>query len=301
MDFRDLVLSQLNESPDSFEFEGKEYHYDELDGDPITFAIDELMVIKDLNDPWDNEKDEPKAFDSGLGLVTIYAKSSRQKGTTWSHTKMLEDLLDLSFPYSEANKHDIYFFSPTNAKTKLDTFAKSHPAMAVYAKGTVETIPPTQLGRMWKIKDKVIVSMWDDESELVERIVIPLVNLIYPNVSLDKILIEDEVNDTFYPSSSIDKNKAEKKPYEKQLAELQRQLHLASGDKQKKNSIVQQIVEICKQYGIDPKKYGISDEVLKSSQLYAQKVMGSSNDPIIKTKQKIQTSESFYVKTNKQI
>ena len=289
MDFNSLVLDVLNESPDGLEFEGKEYHYDELQGNPITFVIDELMVIDDIKNPWNAEKDEPNARDSGLGLVVVYGKSSEEKGTTWSHTKLLEDLLSLEFPYAKANNNDIYFFP----SQQLDSLAKQHPNMAVYCKNSIETIPPTQLGRMWKIDDKVVVSMWDEESDMLEKFVVPLVNKIYPNVPADKILIEDEVNDTFFPSSKLSKDKAEKKPHEKELAELQRQLHLASGDKQKKNEIVQKIVEICKQHGINPEKYGISDEVLKGSQLTAQKVLGKSEEPMASLKARMQTSESF--------
>lgn len=292
MDFNSLVLDILNESPDSLEFEGKEYHYDELKGNPITFVIDELMVVNDTENPWNEEKDEPNSYDSGLGLVVIYGKSSKEKKTTWSHTKMLEDLMALEYPYAQSNQHDLYFF-PTEAEQKLNELAKQHPRMAVYAKGTVETIPPTQLGRMWKIGDKVVVSIWDEESDMVERFVVPLVNKIYPDVPADKIMIEDQMTDTFYPSSKISKDKVEKKPHEKELAELQRQLHLASGDKQKKNEIVRKIVEICKQHGINPEKYGISDEVLKGSQLTAQKVLGKSEEPMASLKARMQTSESF--------
>jgi hypothetical protein len=43
----------------------------------------------------------------------------------------------------------------------------------------------------------------------------------------------------------------------------------------------------------DCKKYGISDEVLKSSQIYAQKVVGTSKEPVIAWKQKALTSESL--------
>jgi hypothetical protein len=101
------------------------------------------------------------------------------------------------------------------------------------------------------------------------------------------------MTDTFYPSSRLGvQPKQQKEAYQKELADLQRQLHLASGDTEKKNKIIQRIVEICKEHGIDPKKYGISDEVLKSSQIYASKVGGTSKEPIASLKAKQQTSES---------
>jgi hypothetical protein len=294
MIFKDLVLSVLNESPDGLAFQGKEYFYDRLDGNPIAFVIDDLMINDNHEDPWNESGDEINSYDSGLGKVMIYGKSSHSKVTTWSHTDMLESLSMLEHPYTDANKLDIYFYSPTfDVVQYLNKLAQKHPKMAVHAKGTVETLPANQTGRMWKVGKKVVVSLWDDDPQVMKEYVIPLINHVYPKVSPEDIMIEDQMTDTFYPSSRLGvQPKQQKEAYQKELADLQRQLHLASGDTEKKNKIIQRIVEICKEHGIDPKKYGISDEVLKSSQIYASKVGGTSKEPIASLKAKQQTSES---------
>jgi hypothetical protein len=164
--------------------------------------------------------------------------------------------------------------------------------MAVHAKGTVETLPANQTGRMWKVGKNIVVSLWDDDPQVMKEYVVPLIKHIYPKVSENNIMIEDQMTDTFYPSSRLGiEPKKEKEPYQKELADLQRQLHLASGDSKKRNEIIKKIVEICNKHGIDPKKYGISDEVLKSSQIYASKVGGTSKEPIASLKSRTMTSE----------
>ena len=293
MDFKGLVLNVLNESPDSIIFNNKEYHYDLMTGRPITFVIGELLFVDDYMDNWDEEQDKPKSYDGGLGEVIVYGLP--YKNEPWSHTDLLEQLSGLSHPYNEQWKFNVRFFSPQfDVEGFLNKKSEKSPKFAVYVNGNVETLPANRTGRMWKIKENVVVSLWDDDEKTMEQFVIPLVKQIYPKVSEKNIMIEDQMTDTFYPSSKLGiEPKKEKEPYQKELADLQRQLHLASGDSKKRNEIIKKIVEICNKHGIDPKKYGISDEVLKSSQIYAQKVGGTSSEPIASIKQKLQTSESL--------
>jgi hypothetical protein len=280
MNFVQLVNDVLlKESPDSLSFGGKRLAYDAPQGNPITFFVDYLNYSKGTY----------KFHKANLGLVVVYSK----RNVRVSHTE-LEDIL-FNFNFEQLQEREwISFFSPDlNVEERLSQLHRKYPTMSITTNLNREDMSEAQQGRMWRIKDKVIIALWENDQKFIEKYVIPFAQHVYPDVRVENIYVEDSNNpSTFHSGSRSNKTDSESEPYQKELINLQKQLHLASGDEKKRRKVKQQIKDICLNHNLDPKKYGISDEELKGSELTAQKILGQSKETMASLKNRMQTSES---------
>ena len=293
MDFNQFVRNVLFESPDSIQFEGDVYHYDETIGNPITFIVDELLIVPDHLNPWNKSKDEINSFDSKLGLCVVAKDIGEEGRHATSHTNLFELLGHLEFDYSSLKELGVQFFSPDkDVEGYFEQLQKKHPNFTVYTKFNIETTDHYKLGRMWKIKNNVIVSVWDTNQEMLDKYIIPFVKHVYPNIPEDDILIEDPLENGYYKASSTAEVK-ELQPHEKEIVELIKQLHMSTGPAKEKIRV--QLKELLTKHGLDPRKYGISDEVLKASAITAQKMLAGAKptETMAQLKARQQTSESF--------
>ena len=283
MDFIQLVkYVLLKESPDSLSFEGERLTHDALQGNPITFFVDYLKYTKGAD----------KFHIADLGMVVVYSK---MKGALFRHVELQDMLFDLDFDYRRPQKREwIGFFSPDlNVEERLMQMYEKYPKMSIEANLNVRDMSPAQQGRMWRIKDKVIIALWENDQKFIEKYVIPFAQHVYPDVHVDNIYVEDSNNPSiFHSGSQSNKTDSEPEPYQKELINLQIQLHTSSGDEKKRKKIKQEIKQICLNHNLDPKKYGISDEEFKGSKLTAQKILGQSKETMASFKNRIQTSES---------
>jgi hypothetical protein len=290
MDFNQIVRNALFESPDTIKFEDEYYAYDEKEGNPITFIVDDLLIVPDHLNPWNKTKDEINSFDSKLGLCVVAKDIGEEGKHATSHTNFFELLGHLEFDFNSLKELGVKFFSPDkDLDGYFEQLEKKYPNFTVYTKFNIETADHYKLGRMWKIKDKVVISIWDTQQEVLDKYIIPFAKSVYPNVPEDDILIESPLEDGYYKASSTAEVK-ELQPHEKEIVELIKQLHMSTGPAKEKIRV--QLKELLTKHGLDPKKYGISDEVLKGSQLTAQKVLGPK-DTMASLKARTQTSESF--------
>ena len=293
MDFNQIVGNILFESPDSIEFEGEIYHYNETIGNPLTFIIDDLLIVPDHLNPWNKDKDEINSFDSKLGLCVVSKDIGEEGKHATSHTNLFELLGHLEFDYSSLKELGVQFFSPDkDVEGYFEQLQKKYPNFTVYTKFNIETADHYKLGRMWKIKDKVVISVWDTNQEMLNEYIIPFAKHTFPNVPEDNILIETPLEDGYYKASSTSEVK-ELQPHEKEIVELIKQLHMSTGPAKEKIRV--QLKELMTKHNLDPKKYGISDEILKSSEVTAQKMLvgAKPKETMAQLKARQQTSESF--------
>jgi len=293
MDFNQIVRNVLFESPDTIKFEDEYYAYDEKEGNPITFIVDDLLIVPDHLNPWNEDKDEINSFDSKLGLCVVAKDIGEEGKHATSHTNFFELLGHLEFDYNSLKELGVKFFSPDkDIESYFEQLQKKYPNFTVYTKYNIETADHHKLGRMWKIKDKVVISVWDTQQEILDKYIIPFAKSVYPNVPEDDILIESPLEDGYYKASSTGGMK-QLEPHEKEIVELIKQLHMSTGPAKEKIKV--QLKELLTKHGLDPKKYGISDEVLKSSEITAQKMLAGAKpkETMAQLKARQQTSESF--------
>jgi hypothetical protein len=282
------LINFLKESPDSLEFEGERFKFDNSKGNPITFTVDRLSYTKIHYGDYYNPK---------LGMVVIY--SAPVIDYKWVSHRSLQDILsELTYTQIKETKV-IRFFSPKlNVNERLDQLLQKYPEMDVMPYSDSLDVAETNQGRMWRHEDKVVIALWENDEKFIEEYIIPFALHVYPDVSKENIYIEDtkKVGTFFSASQQNNQSNSQIEPYQKELANLQRQLHLTSGDQNKRNQIRNQIKELALKHNLDPKKYGIDDEEMKFSQNYTQKVLGNSKETLASLKSKIQTSESWHIR-----
>lgn len=307
MDFKELVLSVLNESPDNILYNDKWYGFDEAE---YTFFIlnpndketGAAVVIRP-----DVKKGYNEDLISPLGPCIVYApiKPPADKVeqiyfedpanpvfTHWNLASILN--------YNEVYDYDtlksfgikVHSFS-TDADSYFQKFKQKNPRMAFALEGEEEAIGLKYRGRIWKLDGKIVVSVWEFNKEIAEKFIIPFVKQTF-GVSEDDIEIEVTQGDdpgTFVSGSKISGASDKIEPHEKEINQLLAKLHMATGpDKQK---IREELKQLLAKHNIDPAKYGISDEVLKGSETTANKVLGKSKDTMASINAKVRTSESL--------
>jgi hypothetical protein len=156
MNFVQLVNDVLlKESQDSLSFGGKRLAYDAPRGNPITFFVDYLNYSKGTYE----------FHKANLGLVVVYSK----RNVRVSHTE-LEDIL-FNFNYRQLQERElISFFSPDlNVEERLNQLHGKYPTMSITTNLNREDMSDAQLGRMWKLKDKVIITLWENDQKFIEK------------------------------------------------------------------------------------------------------------------------------------
>ena len=308
MDFESLVLSLLNESPDSVNFKGNWYSFDDPEENPITFIIADLLIVPDINDFWNDEEDEPNSYDSGLGPSIIYSPTTIPEKNVklfnledqrygnekrMTHGNLDDIIASSQYSYDKLALLRIRVYNP---RESIDLFfkdlQKKHPNVS-YHLSNYDSHEKKHKGRLWTTGREVLVSMWKFDKKVIMEYVVPFVRQLYPHMK-EEIYFEKPGNQGWVKVDELEGHvEVKEKSYEKEIGELLMQFHLASGDERKKNEIRSKIVQLCSKHNLDPKKYGISDEVLKGSQITAQKLLGGGEGSVAELRAKQQTSESF--------
>jgi hypothetical protein len=306
MDFHNLVLSILNESPDNILYQDKWYGFDEAD---YTFFIlnpsdkkegAAVVIRPDVKQGYNEDLISP------LGPCIVYAPTKLPADKV--EEIYLEDPANKVFTHwnlaSLLNYNEVYDYETlksfgirvhsfkTDADSYFQKFKQKNPRMAFALEGDEESIGLKYRGRIWKIDGKIVVSLWEFNKEIAETFVIPFIKQTF-GVSDDDIEVEisqGEDPGSFVSGSKISGASDEIKPYEKEINQLLAKLHTTTGpDKQK---VREQLKQLLLKHNLEPAKYGISDEILKGSQVTAQKVLGKSEEPMASFKSRMQTSES---------
>jgi hypothetical protein len=309
MNFEGLVLSILNESPDSANYKGNWYSFDDPQENPITFIITDLLVVPDITEPWNDEDEEPNSYDSGLGPTVVYSPTTiptkniqtfnfeeqnygNEKFMT--HGNIDDAIASSRFNYTQLTTLRIRAYNPDQSVDQFfKQLQKKHPNVS-YHLANYDSHEKKNKGRVWTTGREVLVSMWKFDKETIANYVLPFVRRLYPHLNKE-IYIERPGNKGWIKQDELEGHtEAKEKPHEREIGELLMQFHIASGDEKKKNQIRSKIKEICSKHNLDPKKYGISDEVLKGSQITAQKLLGSKEGSVAELRARQQTSESLF-------
>lgn len=298
--FVQIVQSVLNESPDSVIYNSKEYTYAEGD---LTFFIANVVLRPDIKKGYDDDIDT----DLGLCVVScpteippdkekeIYLEDPEVKAMTHSN---LSSLLNYNqvYTYDKLKSFGIEIHSlKVNADSYFQNLKKMLPRMSFALKGDEHEIGLKYRGRIWRANDEILVSTWQFNKKIAEKYIIPFIKKKY-NVSEDKIVIETSTNDEhgkIISAKNVSEVDDKIDSIEKKIISLQQKLHQSAGNE--KNKIKEELRQLLAKHNISPEKYGLNDDILKSSQLYAQKVLkgSGSNASLSALKSKTQTSESL--------
>lgn len=308
MEFNELVLSVLNESPDSIKVDKHYFSFSEKEGNPITFIIDNIMIVPDKNNAWNDDTDELNSFESKIKKCVIYSPSvipkqnvkifNFEKQEYGNHKMMthsnLDDLLaGLQYNYDLLTALRVRLFNPlTSAHRYFKQLQKKAPNVSYYLEN-YDSHEPSEKGRLWTIKGNVFASLWLFDKPTFKQYVIPFIKHLNPQITNDNIFLEGPDEETWIKASELEAYTEEVEPYQKEIAELLMQLHMASGDEKKKSQIKLRIKEICSKHNINPEKYGISGDLIKGSEITAQKLLNKSKEPLASLRARTQTSESL--------
>jgi hypothetical protein len=299
--FKQHFISVLNESPDSIEYNSKRYSYESPEGNPYTFFITTVSFRPDIKKGYDS--DVPAPFGTCIiytpthltaeKLEKAYLEDPQNKFLThWNLSSLLN--YNEVYTFDELTKDlQINVVSlKTDTNQYFNSIRKAFPRFAFALEKNEEEIGLKYRGRFWRIGNKIVVSLWEFNEKIITNYVIPFLTKTF-NVSPDDIEVETgstENGPSSYVSGSNVSSVQKQKPHEKEINILLAKLHTASGlDKDK---VRKQLKELLLKHNLDPKRYGIGDDVLKSSELTAQKMLGSK-DTMAALKAKQQTSESF--------
>lgn len=301
MRFKQYFNSQLNESPDSIEYNSKRYSYDSPEGNPYTFFVTSVSIRPDIKKGYNS--DVPAPFGTCIiytpthltaeKLEKAYLEDPQNKFLThWN----LSSLLNYNETYTfDELKNDlqinVHSFK-TDTSSYFNSIRRVFPRFAFALEKDEEEIGLKHRGRFWRIGNKIVVSMWEFDEKVVTKYVIPFLVKTF-NVTPDDVEIETgsvENGPSSYVSGSNVSSAQKLKPYEKEITSLLSKLHTSTGPDRDK--IRTQLKELLLKHNIDPKKYGLDDEILKASQITAQKILGPK-DTMAGLRAKQQTSESF--------
>jgi hypothetical protein len=302
MNFRNLVLNLLKESPDTINYNGEEHSYNTPDGDPITFFVATVVVRPDIKKGYDSDIDTP------LGMCIVYSPTHISPERL--EKAYLEDPQNKFFTHWNLsgilNYNEVYSYDEllslginvhsfrTDANAYFQKVKKRYPRMAFALRKNEEAIGLKYKGRVWRFGDKFVVSTWDFDKKIAEAYIIPFLKQKFGasedniEIEVSSALTDDKNTGNFISGSSI--SNAQKQPYEKEINQLLSKLHTTSGPD--KEAVRQQLKQLLNKHGLDPKKYGISDDILKSSQHTAQKTLGPE-DIMAQIRSKERTSESL--------
>ena len=308
MDFNCCVRNVLFESPDEIGYKGTGYKYDEPTGNPHTFFITTVSVRTNVSKGYKSDKP------SALGVCVVYCPTvmgsqnidkaylEDPENQNWTHFNLSSLLIyNKVYKYEDLKQFGMKVFSfKRNADQYFEKIKTVYPNMAFTLTKDNEEIGLKYRGRFWKIGNKYVVSLWYFDKNVIQKYLIPFFKQTY-NVSEEDIVFEtyqddkDQEDARFVVGSKI-LGVQKQQPYEKEIASLLAQLHVASSDEQKKNQIKNRLMQIFAKYKLDPKKYGFGEEKpLKASQYFAQKMMSGAppKETVAQVKAKQQTSESI--------
>ena len=307
MQFDKLVQKLFCESPDNLIYQGESFGFDSEKGNPITFFISSVVIRPDIKKGYDSD------IASSLGLSIVYVPThiSAEKlekayledpankfFTHWNLSSILN--YNEVYSYDELKELGIKVFSfKTDDNAYFEKVRKKYPRMAFALKGDEEAIPLKYRGRIWKKEDKFIVSTWEFNKQVAEKYLIPFMKQAF-NASEDQIIFEVKAGQ-FVSAQNVGSADHKILPHEKEIGEMLAALHMATGPD--KDRIREELKELLAKYSLDPKLYGISDEILKSSAVTAQKILGSAKptETVAKIKASQQTSENLFVNLCKAI
>jgi hypothetical protein len=239
------------------------------------------------------EPNNSKELPFQCGEVTIFAPTILPDGKMLAHASIIDILRDEDeLTYRQAKQKwniDIYFHNPKKQK-EFEQLLQKYPNIVTVPLARYDT---TRYGRTWYINSiyTAVFAMWHFNKQIVTKLTVPFLQKLYPKVLENNIFFQRAESEPVLPISEILHAK-ELKPYEKELAGWLAQLHIASGDEERKSEIKSEIERIVKQHGLDPKKYGIGVEIPKSSQNLQKKQLGNSKMSMAELKSKERTSES---------
>jgi hypothetical protein len=302
-----LDSSLLKESPDNLIYQGKSLNFHDKEGNPQTFFITQVSIRKDYEQGYRSDVESP------LGLCIVYCSSKTSAAPSKMVRRYYEDMetIELThtnlaslliynkkYSYKHLKKLGINFYS---FKTNIDKFfdSLSSKATATLTKES-EAIGLKYRGRFWIVDGKAIVSMWHFDEKVCMKYLIPFFKNKF-NIKEEDIVFEvssfKENENTpqgtgkYVSGSALTGKTVIQKPYEKEINKLLAKLHVASGSD--KERVREELKQLLLKHNIDPANYGISDEVLKGSQLTAQKLLDKSEQPMASLKARMQTSESL--------
>lgn len=313
MDFIQLVRNILFESPDGLNYRGTDLSFQQEQGSPHTFFITQASIRIDAR------KGTKADIDSPFGICVIYGPSSTNSAPEDSvrinyyedtdtreltHANLASLLIyNNQYSYQDFKKFGIGIFSSKkDVDTYFDQFKKAYPKITFTLTKDQEEIGLEYRGRFWFINGKAIVSLWHFNKDVCMKYLIPFFknkygldedNVVFEVASFEENESKEQGTDKYVSGSELKGKTIEQKPYERKLNELLAKIHTASGpDKEK---VRQQLKELLKKHGLDPKRYGISDEVLKSSEITAQRMLAGTKpkETMAALRAKTRTSESF--------
>lgn len=310
MDFNQLIRNVLFESPDELTYQGKKLTFSGDEGNPHTFFIAKVSVRVDARKGYKSDVESP------FGMCIVYGPSRTAASPgddvrvnfyedtdvpELTHANLGSFLIyNTKYSYDDLKKFGIGLYS-----AKKDVDAYFNGLKDVY-KNITFTLTDDQLdiglkwrGRFWFVDGKAIVSLWYFDKSNSIKYLIPFFknkfgideeNVIFEVATAEENESKAGGTDKFISGSALEGTEITQKPYEKEISELLAKIHMTSGpDKEK---IRQELKDLLTKHGIDPKKYGISDEVLKGSEITAQKMLGPK-DTMAGLRARTQTSESF--------
>ena len=310
MDFNQLVRNVLFESPDGLTYQGNELSFQQEQGNPRTFFITQASIRIDA------KKGTKADIDSPFGMCVIFGPSSTKSAPgdkirinyyedtdtpELTHANLASFLIyNKEYSYEDLKKFGIGLYSfKKDVDSYFKQFEKSYPRITFTLTKDQEEIGLEYRGRFWFIEGKAIVSLWHFNKDICMKYLIPFFknkfgieedNIVFEVASFEENESKEGGTDKYVSGSALKGKTIEQKPYEREINELLAKLHSTTGpDKEK---IRQQLKDLLDKHGIDPKKYGISDEVLKGSEITAQKMLGSK-DTMASLRARTQTSESF--------
>jgi hypothetical protein len=312
MNFELLVKSILLESPDSLTFRGKELSFHAKTGSPQTFFITPVYIRKNYKQGYQSDAK------SALGMCVVYCSSlphesedirkeiyredsNTEELTHWNISALL--VYNKVYPYDKLKQFGIHVYSPkTDADAYFERVRKTYPNFAFTLPSVSEGMPVTHKGRFWIVEDKIVVSTWHFDKDICTQYIIPFLkdafgaeedDIVFEVASFEENDSPEKGNEKYVSGSALSQNKIQiiQQPYEKELSILLAKLHSTPQGEQR-NKIKEELKELLDRHGLDPKNYGLSDEILKPSEITAQKMLGP-NDTIASLKAKQQTSESF--------
>jgi len=275
----------IKESPDYLDanLNGKTYELT-LDSkyNPITFIHTQKIDIFNYN----------QRITTNFGPVTIYAPTVIPLGANF-HSHITNRILSRKNNLSQLRqKYGIDIFVHDEKKQDLfEQYQKQYPKLSI---DLLSPITLQDTGRVWSVPDAIIFAMWELQKDTITNITVPFLKFLYSNISDKNIYFQRADGEPVQPLSKL-QGTQELKPYEKELAGWLAQLHIASGDEERKAEIKSEIEDIVKKHGLDPKKYGIGVEVPKSSEYTQKKQLGKSKMSMAELKSKERTSESSII------
>lgn len=311
MDFDLAVRNIMFESPDSILYLNNTYHFGDKRGNPTTFFLTTVDVRKDIRKKH-FEADEQ----SSLGLCMVYIPTTvkpKYKGKIaledtenleWTHWNFADFIIyNQKYTYDQLKDigFEIYSFKQ-NADDYFQKIKTFYPRMAFTLSKDNEQIGLKYRGRFWKIGDKFVISAWMFDKKIAEKYLIPFFKAKFGatedqlEFEVYKEGVEDDPNaphkhSPFISGSKISQARNPEK-HEKEISILLAKLHSTPAGEQK-NKVKEELLQLLKKRNIDPKKYGLSDEIPKASNYFAQRVLGpTTKQTLAQVKSKIMQSES---------